>query len=286
MVDVLSISFLVAFVGGLLSIVSPCILPILPAFFAYNFKEKKEITRMTFSFFLGFAIIFILMGLVASFIGQMFEAYKELLILFAGIMLVVFAVMIFLGKGFSFIKFNRKMRSDRFGVFLFGVFFGIGWTPCLGPILAGILFIASTLPILHSAGLLFVYSLGIFIPFFLISFMFDKYDLSKVSWIRGKGITFKILNREIKVHSSNLISAILLLVMGLIFIFYRGTYVINNLDLLGTRDLFFKLQDKLAPSIIIKLIGILVLIVFGILLWRFLKKGRAKNEIRRFCLYC
>ena len=108
MIDVQSISFLVAFVGGLLSIISPCILPILPAFFAYNFKERKEITKMTFSFFLGFTIIFILMGLVASFVGQMFEAYKELLILFAGIMLIVFAVMIFLGKGFSFI--GRQYR--------------------------------------------------------------------------------------------------------------------------------------------------------------------------------
>ena len=218
------------------------------------------------------------MGLVASFVGQMFEAYKELLILFAGIMLIVFAVMIFLGKGFSFIKFKRKMRNDRFGVFLFGMFFAIGWTPCLGPILAGILLIASTLPILHSAGLLFIYSLGIFIPFFLISFIFDKYDMSKVNWIRGKELKFRILNKEVKVHSTNLISAVLLFAMGIIFIFYRGTYIINNLDLLGTRDLFFKLQDKLAPSITINLIGILVLIVFGVLLWRFLKrKGRDKK---------
>ncbi len=280
MVDVLSISFLMAFVGGLLSVISPCILPILPAFFAYNFKERKEITKMTFSFFLGFTIIFILMGLAASFIGQMFEVYKELLILFAGIMLIVFAVMIFLGKGFSFIRFNKKMKNDRFGVFSFGMFFAIGWTPCLGPILAGILLIASTLPILHSAGLLFIYSLGIFIPFFLISFMFDKYDISKVSWIKGKELKFKILNKEIKVHSTNLISAILLLAMGLVFIFYRGTYVINNLDLLGTRDLFFKLQDKLAPSITINLIGILILIIFGILLWKFLK-GKRIREVKK-----
>ncbi len=272
MVDVVSISFLVAFVGGLLSIISPCILPILPAFFAYNFKERKEITKMTSFFFLGFAIIFILMGLAASFIGQMFEAYKELLILFAGIMLVVFAVMIFRGKGFSFLKVSRRMGNDGFGVFLFGIFFAIGWTPCLGPILAGILLIAATLPIFHSAGLLFAYSLGIFIPFFLISFMFDKYDLSKVSWIRGKELNFKILDRKIKIYSSNLISAMLLLVTGLVFIFYRGTYVINNLDLLGTRDLFFKLQDRLAPTIKIELIGMAVLIVFGIFLWRFLRK--------------
>ena len=272
MVDVQSISFLVAFVGGLLSIISPCILPILPAFFAYNFKERKEITKMTFSFFLGFTLIFILMGLVASFIGQMFETYKEFLILFSGIMLIVFAIMIFFGKGFSFIRFNRKIKNDRSGVFLFGMVFAIGWSPCLGPILAGILLIASTFPIIHSAGLLFVYSLGIFIPFFLISFMFEKYNISKVSWIRGKELKFRILNKEIKVHSANLISAILLFTMGLIFIFYRGTYVINNLDILGTRDLFFKLQDKLAPSITINLIGILVLIAFGVLLWKFLRK--------------
>jgi len=232
---------------------------------------------MTFSFFLGFAIIFILMGLAASFIGQMFEAYKEFLILFAGIMLIVFAIMILLGKGFSFIRFNRRMKNDGFGVFLFGMFFAIGWTPCLGPILAGILLMAATFPILHSAGLLFIYSLGIFVPFFLISFMFDKYDISKVSWIKGKELKFKILNKGIKIHSTNLISALLLLAMGLIFIFYRGTYIINNLDLLGTRDLFFKIQDKLVPSITINLIGILVLIVFGVLLWRFLKEKRRRS---------
>ena len=60
--------------------------------------------------------------------------------------------------------------------------------------------------------------------------------------------------------------------LNFIFIFYRGTYIINNLDLLGTRDLFFKLQDRLAPTITINIIGILVLIIFGVLLWRFLKR--------------
>jgi len=245
MVELQNISFLVAFAGGLLSVISPCILPILPTFFAYNFKEKQEIARMTLSFFLGFTLIFILMGFTASYIGQTLWNYKDGIILFAGIMLLFFAVMAFLGKGFSLIRVNIKTGNDASGVFLLGMLFAVGWTPCTGPILSGILLIATTLSTLNAALLLVVYSLGIFIPLFLISFTFDRYKISKLTWLRGKELEFKILNRVLKVHSANLISSLLLLATGLVFVFYRGTAVINNLDPLGTRELFFRLQDGL-----------------------------------------
>lgn len=201
---------------------------------------------MTFSFFIGFTLVFIVMGLTASFIGQALWKYKETLILFAGVLLVIFAVMVLLGKGFYFITINRKTEDNIPSVFLLGMFFAVGWTPCTGPILAGILLIATTLSTLGAAALLVVYSLGIFIPLFLLSFMFDRYKMSKLRWIRGKELGFKILSKEFKVHSTNLISSALLLTIGLIFIFYRGTGVINNLDPLGTRELFFRLQDRLS----------------------------------------
>ncbi len=239
-----NISFLAAFAGGLLSVISPCVLPILPAFFAYNFKGKQERVAMTSYFFLGFTVIFILMGLTASLIGQRLYDYKESLILFSGIMLIVFAFMLLLGKGFSLARLNINTKNDRIGVFSLGMVFAVGWSPCLGPILAGILLIATTFSTLYSALLLFVYSLGIFVPLFLISFLGDKYSVTKLGWFR-RDLVFKISNKEIRVHSTNLVSALLLLSMGLIFIFYRGTNIINAIDPLGTRELFYRLQNRL-----------------------------------------
>lgn len=239
-----SVSFIAAFAGGLLSVISPCVLPILPAFFAYNFKGKQERLAMTSYFFLGFTIIFIIMGLTASLIGQSLYDYKESLILVAGAMMIVFAFMLLLGKGFSFARLNFSAKHDGIGIFSLGMVFAVGWSPCLGPILAGILLIATTFSTLYSALLLFVYSLGIFVPLFLISFLVDKYNVTKLGWLR-RDLTFKISNKEFSVHSTNLVSAFMLLFMGLVFIFYRGTNVINAIDPLGTRELFYRLQNRL-----------------------------------------
>src|SRR3989344_9170762 len=85
-----NVSFIIAFLAGILSILSPCILPLLPAFFSYTFKEKRNITKMTFIFFLGFSLIFVIFGVIASFLGtslSLLQVDYKLIIFIAGIFL-------------------------------------------------------------------------------------------------------------------------------------------------------------------------------------------------------
>ena len=167
------VSFLIAFIAGMLGILSPCILPFLPAYFSYTFKEKKDITKMTLIFFLGFSLVFVSMGIVAGFIGAQVLSVVQSgwLVTLAGIFIVILGIMSLLGKGFSsLIKPNKKFKNDASGTFLFGIFFALGWTACLGPILAGILGIGAIMGnIFYSALLLFFYSLGNFRLQFYVS---------------------------------------------------------------------------------------------------------------------
>lgn len=273
-----NLSFVVAFLAGILSILLPCSLAIMPAFFAYTFKEKKEITKMTLSFFLGFMPVFIALGLIATFLGtgiSMLQENSRLLITIAGAFIVLFGLMTLFGKGFTFIKIRNKVRRDAWGIFLFGIFFGIGWTACAGPIIVGILLIASVLNnYIYSALLMFFYSFGLFVPIFLISFLFDKYDLSKNRFIKGKEFEFEVFNKKIKIHSTNLISAVLLIIVGLLFIIYGGTFIINELGLGELTSNIYRLQETLISLKFINIIGAAVLLGFLFLLWKFLKKKK------------
>ena len=97
-----------------------------------------------------------------------------------------------------------------------------------------ILLIASVIGNYFYAGLLMLfYSLGFFVPLFLMSFLFDKYDFSKNKFIQGKEFKFTILGKKIRIHSTNLISAILFITRGSVFIIYGGTFITNYLDLGG-----------------------------------------------------
>ncbi|MCK4883769.1 MAG: cytochrome c biogenesis protein CcdA, partial [Candidatus Diapherotrites archaeon] len=233
-----------------LSFLSPCILPFLPAFFSYTFKEKTNITKMTFVFFLGFASAFTLVGLIASYLGQslaMFQGNFEYLIVISGVFLVFFGLMSFFGKGFSsIIKQKSVKRDDAIGIFVFGVLFAVGWTACLGPVLAGILVISVNLNnYFYTAGLMMAYSLGIFFPLLIASVLFDKFKVSKMPLFAGKGVEFKIAGKEIATHSTNMISGIILIAMGVAFIVFKGTGFVNSIDLFGTKMLFYDFQRAL-----------------------------------------
>jgi cytochrome c biogenesis protein CcdA len=240
------ISVILAFMGGVLTILSPCFLPIIPAFFAYTFKEKKNIAKMSLVFFLGFTSIFIIFGLFASFAGQVLTMYKTQLILVSGITFVVLGIMELMGKGFSLPQINVQTGTDTIGVFTFGALFAIGWTPCIGPILGGILLIAVTFGnYLTSTIMLVSYSLGIFLPLLIVSLLYDKFDLSKHPLVRGKML--KIGGYE--VHSSRLVVGGILLFFGLSFLILGGTSFINRIDLFNTKGLFYSIQDLLLPPI-------------------------------------
>jgi len=278
----LKISFLIAFVAGVLSILSPCILPFLPAYFSYTFKEKKNITKMTGIFFLGFSLVFVTMGVIAGFIGSQVLSILQSgwLVTIAGLFIIFLGVISLLGKGFSsFIKLNSRLSNDVPGTFLLGIFFAAGWTACLGPILAGILGMGAILGnIGYSALLLFFYSLGILVPLFILSMFYDKFNLSKSKLIRGKLFVIQMGIKKWKIHSTNLISGILFIIIGVVMVIYKGTSIVNNWDILGTKPYFYSIQNKLMGWQYANLLGMILLLLFIIIVSRFLWKNNKNNN--------
>src|SRR3989338_87410 len=122
-----NLNFLIAFVAGMLSILSPCSISLFPAFFAYTFKEKSKITGMTILFFLGFSLIFVTLGLVATYIGDsilILQSHLQWLVFLFGFIFILLGLMTIFGNGFGGIRIPLEKlpikRSSALGVFLFG----------------------------------------------------------------------------------------------------------------------------------------------------------------------
>ncbi|MBS3113749.1 DUF255 domain-containing protein [Candidatus Woesearchaeota archaeon] len=212
--------FLVAFIVGLLSFLSPCTLPILPAYFAYTFKsERRKLILNSLAFFLGLALVFSILGMTSTFIGSFLRNNSLQIGRYLGVVVIVFGVFVILGRGFQLFRIKQKTSHTVAGSFLFGIIFGIGWTPCIGPILASLFIIASQSSTAFTGGiLLLLYALGLAIPLILLSFFFDRLDQQGRFWkfLQGKEWKIKIFKKEIYLHSTSLISGSLLIIIGLL----------------------------------------------------------------------
>ena len=277
------ITFFIAFIAGMLGIFSPCILPFLPAYFSYTFKEKKNITLMTLVFFLGFATVFTAMGIVAGFVGQqaLIAIQGPWLVGIGGAFFIFMGILSFLGKGFSsFFRFARKGTNDITGIFLMGNFYALGWSACLGPILAGILGIGAILrnP-LQSGALLFFYSLGNLVPLFLLAIFYDKLNLGESRLMKGKIVHYSLFGKTHEVHSTSMIAGAFYILLGMVMIIFEGTKVVNAWDIFGTKDLFYSLQNKLMVWSYAEIAGILSFIAFiSLVSWFLWKRRRGKHQ--------
>lgn len=184
----------VAFAAGLLSFLSPCVLPLVPAYVTFvtgmsldelrsDEAARRRWTVMAHAtlFVVGFSIVFVLMGASATFLGSLIGYYRRWVEIGGGIMLVAFGLLL-LGI-FRLPGAEREWRfhlSDRpvgyLGSLLIGITFGAGWTPCIGPVLGGILTLAATHEgVTQGMTLLGVYSLGLAIPFLFAAVALDRF---------------------------------------------------------------------------------------------------------------
>ena len=199
------IEFLIAFGAGLISFLSPCVLPLIPGYVSFisgqSLQELLSSKRINFLplilFCLGFSTVFIILGASASFLGQILLQNSEILRIIAGIVIIIFSLQLvgLINIGYLNLekRFEAKNSQNIFFPYVIGLAFGFGWTPCIGPILGSILALASIEGTLSRAILLLsFYSLGLAIPFVLSGYLIQKFLLFSKNFKRNINLISKI----------------------------------------------------------------------------------------------
>ncbi len=210
-----------SFLAGTLSFVSPCTLPILPAYFAFSFQaDRKRIAVMTLAFFVGLALVFSILGASTSALGSLLTRNLDVLTRIGGGLLLVFGVMSLLGRGFTGPSFQTNPSATLGGSFVFGATFGLGLTPCVGPILAGLLTIAAGQSVARGTAMLFIYALGLGLPLMLVSTLIGDRPRDSLIWriLRGKGWHVTIAGQSFHLHSTSIISGLIFIALGIVMV--------------------------------------------------------------------
>ena len=197
--------YLIAFGAGLISFLSPCVLPLIPGYVSYisgqSLQEILESKKTNFFplvlFCLGFSTVFVLLGASASFLGQALLQNSEILRIVAGIIIIIFSFQLLGIINISYLHFEKRFDAKESRNILFpyiiGLAFGFGWTPCIGPILGSILAIASIEETLTRAIILLIfYSLGLAIPFVLSGYLIQKFLLFSKNFRKNINLISKI----------------------------------------------------------------------------------------------
>ena len=241
------VNLIVAFTGGVLTFFASCLLPLVPTYIAYlagttlseladgkkSGKYKSTIFYNSIAFVLGFLLVFMIFGLTASTLGYLFNSYRSIVQRIGGVAILTLGLFV-LGaiKPFALLKerkLNLLVNLTRFKLvnsFLLGVTFGFAWTPCIGPVLASILFWASqSETILKGTVLLLVFGLGMGIPFILFGFLSEK-------------LLPVIKKFEYITRVSRVLSGIILILMGLALMAEKVEFIsMQIINLFGLRSL-------------------------------------------------
>ncbi len=199
------IEFLIAFGAGLISFLSPCVLPLIPGYVSFisgqSLKELLNSKQINFLplilFCTGFSTVFIILGASASFLGQKLLQNSEILRIIAGIVIIIFSLQLVGLINISYLNLEKRFEAKKSQNILFpyviGLAFGFGWTPCIGPILGSILALASIEETLSRAILLLsFYSLGLAIPFILSGYLIQRFLLFSKNFKKNINIISKI----------------------------------------------------------------------------------------------
>ncbi len=190
-----NISFVGAFVAGLLSFLSPCVFPLIPSYVTYitglsfgdlqaehpSHKVRQQTVAHSLLFIAGFTTVFVLLGASATYIGTFLQEHMGLLRKVGGVLIIIFGIHVSGLFDIGILLGEKRLTIHRkpagyVGSLVVGVAFAAGWTPCIGPILASILMVAATEETVYrGVALLLAYSMGLAIPFFLASLALHQF---------------------------------------------------------------------------------------------------------------
>ena len=205
--------YLIVFIEGIITFISPCILPMLPiyiSYFAGDIEEGKKGKTIinAIGFVIGFTIIFTLLGALAGTFGMFIKKYQTIFNIIGGSILIIFGLNYMGILSIGFIEKTKKIQVDIksfkfFSTIVFGMIFAIGWTPCVGTFLGSALMIAaSSSGVLKGTIMLLIYSLGLGIPFIIAALIMDELKNS-MKFIKKN---YKLINR---------ISGVFLIIVGI-----------------------------------------------------------------------
>ena len=230
------IELIVAFGAGLISFLSPCVLPLIPGYISYisgnslnELIEKKSINLFPIILFtVGFSLVFIIFGAASTFLGQVLLQNSYELRIAAGLIIIVLSLHIIGIINIKFLNYEKRIHTNSntrlYSPVLIGMAFAFGWTPCIGPILGSILVLASTEESLNKGILLlFSYSLGLAIPFILSGYLIQRFLIFSKNFKKNINLVSKI-------------GGIILLITGVLILTNQlqalGYYLLNIFPLL------------------------------------------------------
>ena len=230
------IELLIALGAGLISFLSPCVLPLIPGYISYisgasldELLANKKINLLPLILFtLGFSFVFIIFGAAASYLGQVLLQNSETLRILAGLIIIVFSLQLIGIININFLNFEKKIYTKKnnniWFSFIIGMAFGFGWTPCIGPILGSILALASTEETVFKAIILLsFYSLGLAIPFILSGYLMQRFLMFSKNFKKNINLVIKS-------------GGIILLITGVLILTNQlqilGYYILNYLPFL------------------------------------------------------
>jgi len=203
--------YFISFLEGIITFVSPCLLPMLPIYISYfaggSEKNTKKVITNALGFILGFTAVFILLGALAGSFGRFLKEYSVAVNIVTGLIVILFGLNYLGFFKLNIFKGSNSAKTENLGFFssaLFGIVFSIGWTPCVGAFLGSALMLAASRgSVMEGIFMLLMYSLGLGIPFFVSAILIDK--------LKG---AFAVIKKHYKII--NIISGTLLVTVGVL----------------------------------------------------------------------
>ena len=271
----MEIGYLAAFLGGVLTLLSPCGALLLPSFFAYAFDRPGVLLQRTAVFYAGLAAVMVPLGTGAALASQLLLTNQQRLVVGAGWLLVVLGVLTALGVGRVLPQLTGRAQAKMAGrtspaaVFGLGAVYGVAGS-CAGPILGAVLTIAALdgRP-LHGGALLAVYALGMAAPLFLLAGVWERLQLGERRWLRGREIDLG----RVQLHTTSLVTGGLFAAIGVWLITSGGALSLPGLP--DTTELDLTAQnwllrlDRIAPDhLVLGAIALVTAVLLGVRLWQ------------------
>ncbi|MFF7299242.1 cytochrome c biogenesis protein CcdA [Streptomyces sp. NPDC008265] len=275
------IGYLAALLGGLLALLSPCSALLLPAFFAYSIDSPTRLLARTCIFYAGLASTLVPLGAAGSYAGRFFLGNRDELVLAGGWLIIALGVAQILGLGFASRRISelsgRIRPTTALSVYALGAVYGLAGF-CAGPILGSVLTVAavSGSPV-YGGLLLAVYALGMAVPLFALALLWERFELGRRRWLRGRVLRAG----RLELHTTSLLSGLFFITLGVLFLVYDGASALPGLldvdDSYAVEQWVRGVADAVPDGALLGLVAVAA-VAFGLAQWRRRERAAAEEE--------